>query len=348
MQSYSEVNLERYHTFGITQKARFLVEVSSIEQLIEVFINPDWKDVPKLILGKGSNVLFTDYFDGLIIINRLMGREINESESDVSLHVGAGEDWPSLVKWTVEHSFGGLENLALIPGCAGSAPIQNIGAYGVELKDVCSYVDVLCLETFEHKRLTNAECRFGYRDSIFKHSLYQKAVVVALGLCLPKTWTPKNQYGPLQQIPLSTLSPRVVFDEVCRIRMEKLPDPSIQGNAGSFFKNPIISRKHYERLLHSYPSLVGYPAGDKMKVAAGWLIEQCEFKGVMCGGAQVHPKQALVLINKNNASANDVIQLASKIHQTVKHTFDIELEHEVRFIGSCEEVTLVDIQSASK
>ncbi|MGF1845364.1 UDP-N-acetylmuramate dehydrogenase [Vibrio clamense] len=345
MQSYPDVNLEKYHTFGIKQKARFLVEVTSIKQLIDVFQNPEWEALPKLVLGKGSNVLFTDYFDGVVIVNRILGRDISRDENDLYLHVGAGEDWPTLVKWTIEQSIGGLENLALIPGCAGSAPVQNIGAYGIELKDVCTYVDVLCLDTFKIKRLTNEECKFGYRESIFKHELYQKAVVVALGICLSKRWVPNNQYGPLQKIPVDELSPKAIFDEVCRVRMEKLPNPALQGNAGSFFKNPVISREKYEGLLSQFPLLVAYPFDNQFKVAAGWLIDQCAFKGVVCGGAQVHPKQALVLVNSDNASADDIVKLAANIYQTVKDTFGIELEHEVRFIGRQREVTLTEIAS---
>lgn len=247
---------------------------------------------------------------------------------------------PSLVEWSVEQGIGGLENLAMIPGCSGSAPIQNIGAYGVELQDVCEYVDILCLDSFTVKRLSREECQFGYRDSIFKHSLYGKAIVVAIGLTLSKDWQPCNHYGPLKSLDMKTISPRVIFNEVCAIRSSKLPDPAVNGNAGSFFKNPVIEKDHYDRLTQTYPNIVGYESGDKIKVAAGWLIDQCQFKGRREGGAQVHPNQALVLINYNDASSSDVVRLANQVRTAVKEKFDITLEHEVRFMGKDGEINL--------
>ena len=254
--------------------------------------------------------------------------------------MSGGEDWPSLVEWSVDKGLGGLENLAMIPGCSGSAPIQNIGAYGVELQDVCEYVDILYLDTYTVKRLSKDECLFGYRDSIFKHALYGKAIVVAIGLTLAKEWKPCNHYGPLKSLPLETLSPRSIFDEVCAIRSSKLPDPSVQGNAGSFFKNPVITKDHFDRLSALYPNIVGYESNDMIKVAAGWLIDQCQFKGVIEGGAQIHPNQALVIINYDEASATDILRLAARVRQAVLDKFDILLEHEVRFMGQDSETNL--------
>ncbi|MDN3632131.1 UDP-N-acetylmuramate dehydrogenase [Vibrio lentus] len=340
MQSYLNASLKNVHTFSIEQTCDVLVEVTSVDELISVYQDPQWSALPKLMLGKGSNMLFTEHFSGLVIVNRLSGIELTESSESYSLHVSGGEDWPSLVEWSVDHGLGGLENLAMIPGCSGSAPIQNIGAYGVELQDVCEYVDILCLDTYTVKRLSKEECLFGYRDSIFKHALYGKAIVVAIGLTLAKEWKPCNHYGPLKSLPTETLSPRSIFDEVCAIRSSKLPDPSVQGNAGSFFKNPVITKDHFDRLSALFPNIVGYESNDMIKVAAGWLIDQCQFKGVIEGGAQVHPNQALVIINYDEASAVDILKLAARVRQAVLDKFDIPLEHEVRFMGQDSETNL--------
>lgn len=340
MQFHLNASLKNVHTFSIDQTCDALVEVTTIEELISVYKDSKWSALPKLILGKGSNMLFTDHFAGLIIVNQLTGITLTEIDSHHLLHVNGGEDWPSLVEWSVGKGLGGLENLAMIPGCSGSAPIQNIGAYGVELQDVCEYVDTLCMDTYTVKRLTKEQCLFGYRDSIFKHALYGKAIVVAIGLALPKEWKPCNHYGPLKSLPIETLSPRTIFDEVCAIRSSKLPDPAVQGNAGSFFKNPVITKDHFDRLRLLYPSIVGYENNNMIKVAAGWLIDQCQFKGVIEGGAQVHPNQALVIINYDKATALDVIKLAERVRQSVLDKFDIQLEHEVRFMGRQGETNL--------
>ena len=340
MQSYLNASLKNVHTFSIEQTCDVLVEVTSVDELISVYQDPQWSALPKLMLGKGRNMLFTEHFSGLVIIKRLSGIELTESSESYSLHVSGGEDWPCLVEWSVDHGLGGLENLAMIPGCSGSAPIQNIGAYGVELQDVCEYVDILCLDTYTVKRLNKEECLFGYRDSIFKHALYGKAIVVAIGLTLAKEWKPCNHYGPLKSLPTETLSPRSIFDEVCAIRSSKLPDPSVQGNAGSFFKNPVITKDHFDRLSALFPNIVGYESNDMIKVAAGWLIDQCQFKGVIEGGAQVHPNQALVIINYDEASAVDILKLAARVRQAILDKFDIPLEHEVRFMGQDSETNL--------
>lgn len=343
MQILTNADLSAYHTFSISQTCAYLVEVHSIQDLISVYHNSEWQGLPKLMLGKGSNMLFTQPYQGVVIVNRLQGKQVSESDSHWHIHIDAGEDWPSLVEWSVEHGYSGLENLALIPGCAGSAPIQNIGAYGIELKDVCEYVDVLCLDTFETKRLTAQECQFGYRDSVFKHDLYQKAIVVAIGLKLAKAWQPRIEYGPLQAFDNQMVTAKEIFERVCQVRREKLPDPAITGNAGSFFKNPVISQSQHAALKEQYPNLVAYPAENGAKIAAGWLIDQCGLKGTTVNGAQVHPNQALVLVNRDNASANDVVELAAMVRTQVQEKYGIELEHEVRFIGESKETNLSEI-----
>ncbi len=340
MQSQSPANLSPYHTFGIEQYCQHLITVYSVQDIIQVHQQSEWQTLPKLMLGKGSNMLFTEPYQGVVMVNQLLGKSVTESEHAWHLHIASGEDWPSLVAWSLEQGMYGLENLALIPGCAGSAPIQNIGAYGVEFKDVCEYVDILHLDSFTTQRLNSHECQFGYRDSIFKHALYQKAIVIAVGLKLSKSWQPKAEYGPLKALPIASLSAKNIYDTVCQTRMEKLPNPAEQGNAGSFFKNPVISLAHYQQLKAAFPDLVAYPAAEGMKVAAGWLIDQCGLKGMSVGGAQVHAKQALVIVNAHQATANDVIQLAANVRDQVWQTYQIHLEHEVRFMASQQETQL--------
>ncbi|WED21717.1 UDP-N-acetylmuramate dehydrogenase [Vibrio sp. JC009] len=343
MQIYNNASLKPYHTFAIESTCEHLVIVESAEELVAVYQKPEWQLLPKLVLGKGSNMLFTEHFMGVVIINRILGKAVSQSDESYLLHIQGGEDWPELVKWATEQGYPGLENLALIPGCAGSAPIQNIGAYGIEFKDVCEYVDILDLDTFSVRRLTDTECLFGYRESVFKHELKGKIVITAVGLKLAKAWVPNVSYGSLQSIAENERSPKRIFDEVCQVRMAKLPDPEVSGNAGSFFKNPVITTEHFSKVKAQYPEIVAYPAGDKMKVAAGWLIDQCGFKGVTEGGAQVHPNQALVLVNKDNATAEDVVKLASRITTEVKHRYGIALEHEVRFMGATQETFLAEL-----
>lgn len=335
------VSLKPFHTFGIDVPCDFLVEAATINDLIEAYRRTEWLLLPKLVLGKGSNVLFTEPFHGVVVINGLLGKSVIESVEHVHLHVSAGEDWPELVEWTLGQNIHGLENLALIPGCVGSAPIQNIGAYGVELKDICEYVEYINLETFTITRLTADQCLFGYRDSIFKHQLLGKVVIVAIGLKLPKKWQPNLSYGPLKEEKDLLTSPKSVFEHICAIRRSKLPDPLVTGNAGSFFKNPVLSLECFNRLKAIYPELSGFSMQDGgVKIAAGWLIDRCGLKGHQIGGALVHPQQALVLVNSGGATPNDVLDLAWFIKQSVKDKYGVELEHEVRFFDSESETNL--------
>ncbi|WP_100754177.1 UDP-N-acetylmuramate dehydrogenase [Vibrio salilacus] len=348
MQIKTNADLSHYHTFSIPQTCAYLVKAHSVDDLKAIYQNPAWASLPKLVLGRGSNMLFTQAYQGVVILNRLQGKTVTETDTAWHLHIAGGEDWPSLVKWSVEQGYAGLENLALIPGCCGSAPIQNIGAYGTELQDVCEYVDILNLEDFIVQRLSAESCQFGYRDSIFKRQLQGKVIITAIGLKLNKAWQANIEYGPLRALTVEgkqhhstdDISANDIFQRVCQVRIEKLPDPEKVGNAGSFFKNPIISMPHFERLKAQFPNIVAYPADDQMKVAAGWLIDQCQLKGFTVGGAQVHPKQALVLINANQASADDVVNLAAHIRDSVYQRYQIKLEHEVRFMGALAETNL--------
>ena len=343
MQILANADLSRFHTFSIEQTCQYLVEVKTVDDIKDVYQSSKWSGLPKLILGKGSNVLFTQPYQGVVVVNQLLGKSVTETDHHWHLHIAGGENWPDLVKWSVEKGYFGLENLALIPGCAGSAPIQNIGAYGVEFKNLCDYVEVLCLDTFTIKRLSAQQCQFSYRDSIFKHELYQRVIIVAIGIKLTKSWQANIEYGPLQSLATEGITAKQIFERVCQVRSEKLPDPVKSGNAGSFFKNPIISEQHLNQLQQKYPDIIAYAVPEGVKIAAGWLIEQCQLKGINIGGAQVHQKQALVLVNKNNATSEDVVDLAAKVYTEVLKKYQIPLEHEVRFIGSQTETNLANL-----
>ncbi|MDG2952127.1 UDP-N-acetylmuramate dehydrogenase [Exercitatus varius] len=332
-------SLLSFNTFGIAANAENIVEITELSQFHAAWRNAQDAGQPVLLLGQGSNVLFLKDFRGTVLVNRLSGIEHKEDENFHYLHVNGGENWHHLVEWSLEQGIFGLENLALIPGCAGSAPVQNIGAYGVEFKDVCDYVEVLDLAQNKTFRLTNAECRFGYRDSVFKHRYGGDFIVVGIGLKLTKNWKPVLKYGALNELDPSAVSAKRVFDEVCAIRRAKLPDPQQIGNAGSFFKNPIVTEEQYQTLRAEYPTMPCYPQSDGfVKLAAGWLIDQCHLKGYQLGGAAVHEKQALVLVNKGNATGSDVVELAHHIRQAVAAKFDVYLVPEVRFIGEKGEV----------
>ncbi|ALR74943.1 UDP-N-acetylmuramate dehydrogenase [[Enterobacter] lignolyticus] len=336
-------SLKSWNTFGIDRHAARIVSADTTSELLAAWRQATVENLPVLILGEGSNVLFLEDYDGLVLANRIKGIAVSEQADAWHLHVGAGENWHNLVKFTLDNNMPGLENLALIPGCAGSSPIQNIGAYGVELQRVCEYVDCVELATGKASRLTAAECRFGYRDSIFKHEYQDKYVIVAVGLRLAKTWQPVLSYGDLTRLDPHSVTPEQVFDAVCHMRMTKLPDPKVHGNAGSFFKNPVVPAAEAAALLADYPDAPHYPQADgRVKLAAGWLIDRCQLKGKSLGGAAVHRQQALVLINENNATSDDVVGLAHYVRQQVGEKFNVWLEPEVRFIGRRGEVNAVE------
>ncbi|CAH0532358.1 UDP-N-acetylenolpyruvoylglucosamine reductase [Vibrio stylophorae] len=333
------------HTFAIHSQAAAIVDIEQPDELIQLWRDPRYQNLPKLVVGQGSNLLFCDDFEGVVVRNRIMGIEIKESDVAWHLRVGAGEDWHQLIQQCLAKGIYGLENLALIPGCVGSSPIQNIGAYGVELKDVCESVECLNPMTGESETLTNAQCQFGYRDSIFKHA-YQDRVITYVHLKLAKDWQPVLHYGGLASVFADRpVSAQAIFDEVCQTRMAKLPNPKELGNAGSFFKNPVVATAHVDALLAEYPNMPHFAAGENtQKLAAGWLIDQAGLKGFQIGGAAVHDKQALVLVNKGGATAQDVIALAAHVVDTVKAKFGVSLEHEVRFIGCHGETRLEQVR----
>ncbi|QIZ52834.1 UDP-N-acetylmuramate dehydrogenase [Dickeya zeae] len=342
----SAISLQAFNSFSLSAFATDVVTVENTTELLSEWQRARQHGLPTLILGEGSNILFLGDFNGTVLINRLRGIEVDETESEWMIHVGAGENWHQLVEYTLAHQIAGLENLALIPGCVGSAPIQNIGAYGVDLKRVCAYVDVLNLNTGKVIRINAQECRFGYRDSIFKHEYQNGFAIIAVGLCLSKNWKPILEYGDLTRLDPTTVTSRDVFDAVCQMRRSKLPDPAVMGNAGSFFKNPVVSSAIAKCILKHYPNAPHYPqpTGD-IKLAAGWLIDQCGLKGYQIGQAAVHDKQALVLVNKGGASSDELIALARYVRNQVAAKFDVWLEPEVRFIAARGEVDAVEALS---
>lgn len=334
-------SLKPFNTFGVDQSCLSLIEVHSKAELQATCLSLHQLKQPMLVLGGGSNIVFTHDFNGTVVRVLSKGIFVTEDENYFYLEIEAGENWHELVEFTLNKNMPGLENLALIPGTVGAAPIQNIGAYGVELCDICNWVEYLDLDSGHLLRLSASECEFAYRESIFKGRSRDSAVITAVGLRLSKTWQPKLAYGPLQSFMADTVTPREIFDRVCEVRSEKLPDPQVLGNAGSFFKNPIVSAVAYVELAQRFPNIVGYaqPSGE-VKLAAGWLIEYAGLKGFVLGNAGVHAKQALVLVNLGNATGQDICRLALHVIARVNDIFGVTLEAEPRIMGLTGETSL--------
>ena len=329
-----DVDLSSYHSFGMAVRAKRLIEIEAASQLELCCASSDLMSNPWIILGSGSNTLFTEELRATVLVNRISGRQVTERDDSYVLHLGAGEDWHQVVCWTLNQGMPGLENLALIPGTVGAAPVQNIGAYGAEISQFCEYVEYWDIERCELLRLSGQECQFAYRDSVFKSQLKGSAFITGVGLRLPKQWQPVLVYGPMKPLAeKADLTPQQVFEFVCATRNQKLPDPKKLGNAGSFFKNPVIEEAHYQRLIRKFPDLPSYPAGSgKYKVPAGWLIDRAGLKGYKQGGAAVHQEQALVLVNQGGATPGDVVSLARHVVAKVDEIYGIELEPEVRIL----------------
>lgn len=342
----AQFSLQEKHTLALPVNARSVTIADSKEQIIDAWKKANQSDNPFLLLGQGSNVLFLEDFNGYVVINAIKGIEIQELDDDWLIHANSGENWHELIRYLLDKGIAGLENLALIPGCVGSAPIQNIGAYGIELKNVCAYVDLLDLTTGKIRRLTAEECEFGYRESIFKHQYRDGYAIIAVGLLLPKQWQPILTYGDLKSLDPNNVTPKAVFDCVCHMRKSKLPDPAELGNAGSFFKNPVVDEKLAQQILETNPNAPMYKQDDgTVKLAAGWLIDQCELKGYLIGGAAVHHKQALVIVNLGNATSQDIADLAGYVRCQVAKRFNVSLEPEVRFIAGYGEIDAVEFLS---
>jgi UDP-N-acetylmuramate dehydrogenase len=330
--------LASLNTFGIDARARRYLRVAEVTELAAACADPGLAALPRLVLGGGSNLLFTRDFDGLVLHMALAGRAVVGEEGGCTLvRAQAGENWHGFVQWTLDQGLGGLENLSLIPGTVGAAPIQNIGAYGAETRDVFHSLTVFDMASGQARTLDAAACRFGYRDSIFKHAAGANLVVLDVTFALPKAWRPNLRYAELAQAleraGIAAPSARQVSDAVVAIRRRKLPDPAVIGNAGSFFKNPVVSKEECMRLLESFPALVHHAQPDGTeKLAAGWLIDQCGWKGRNMGAAGVYPKQALVLVNNGGASGADVVRLAQAIKDDVAQRYGVLLEPEPVFI----------------
>lgn len=337
LQIQENVSLKNFNTFGVGARASYFVEINRKEELAELFLDPQWKQIKTLVLGGGSNLLLLNDFDGLVIRINIRGIEHRISHNDVFIEAGGGEVWNDLVNFCVIRGYAGLENLSLIPGSVGAAPIQNIGAYGVELKDVFRSCNTFELATGTFKTFTKEDCRFGYRESIFKGDLKGQYIITSVKFQLSLISHFNLQYGAIEQelAARNISSPTIkdVSQVVSHIRVSKLPDPSTIGNAGSFFKNPVISTGQFDTLQAKFPDIVYYPAGDGVKLAAGWLIEQCGFKGIVAGNTGTWKNQALVLVNHGGATGHEVYQFSSQIIDTVCAKFGVTLQREVNIIS---------------
>lgn len=338
-------SLKKYNTFGVEAKAKYFAEVQSAEELTEILSqynkmsaeNP--QKLPVMFLGGGSNVLFTKDFDGLVIKLNLKGiSEEMMNETDVLVTAKAGENWHSFVMYCLEKNYGGLENLSLIPGNVGTSPMQNIGAYGTEIKDVFVSCKALNLQTLKIEEFDRERCQFGYRDSFFKQEGKDRFVILEVTFALTTVnHKIKTEYGAIKaELEKSGVAKPTIQDvskAVIAIRQSKLPDPKETGNAGSFFKNPTIPKFHFEDLQRKFPDIHFYPAGDLVKIPAGWLIEQCGWKGKQIGNTASHKLQSLVLVNANGeATGQEILDFSTEIINSVKEKFGIELEREVNII----------------
>jgi len=344
MEILKDYDLTKLNTFGIATKARFFVEIEKEEEIKEIFNSQEFKNNPKLFLGGGSNILFTKDFDGMVVLNRLKRIEILSEDSEkVLIKAMGGEWWNDLVNFVVDKDFWGIENLALIPGTVGATPVQNIGAYGVELKDILEKVEAYNTENGTKRIFSKEECELGYRDSIFKNKLKGQYFISAVILKLNKNKKENTDYRALQDYleknNLEIKSSKDVSTAISEIRKSKLPDPKILGNAGSFFKNVYVTKEKLEDLLEKYPNMPFFKENTfaqastgEIKIPSGWLIEQCGWKGKRVGKVGVHDKQSLVLINYGGAKGQEILGLANQIIKDVFEKFGLKLIPEVNLI----------------
>ena len=332
------ISLKPYNTFGIDVQAKYFASFQSTDELEELLNYKLQTTNSKLILGGGSNVLFTKNYNGLLLKNDIKGIGlIKEDEHYVYVRVGAGENWHRFVLYCLQYNFAGVENLSLIPGSVGASPMQNIGAYGVEIKDVFYDLEALHIKDKRIHTFTLNDCEFGYRDSVFKKKYKDQFVITSVTFRLHKQPAFNTSYGAinteLEKMDVKELSIQAISQAVINIRSSKLPDWKIIGNAGSFFKNPIIKENEFHKLKQMFPGIVAFPSGNGFaKLAAGWLIEQCGWKGYREGDAGCYTKQALVLVNYGNAKGEEIFSLSKKIIQSVTHKFGVQLEREVNLV----------------
>jgi len=338
MRIFQNISLKPYNTFGIDASASQFVELQTLEEVQVLCQTFNLTDRKLLILGGGSNILLTKDFDGMAIKINLKGIEIvKEDEQEIWVKAMAGESWHSFVTYCVEKNWGGVENLSLIPGCVGAAPMQNIGAYGTEIKAVFSHLKAVEIATGEIVEFNNEACEFGYRESVFKNKYKGKYIIVSVVFKLNKKPVLNVSYGAIQDVlnEKGITSPTIkdISNAVIAIRQSKLPNPAELGNAGSFFKNPEIPAEQYQLLKNEFPEIPGYPApNNQVKVPAGWLIEQCQWKGKIVGNTGAHKNQALVLVNYGNATGNEILDLAKQIQASVYNLFKINISPEVNLI----------------
>ncbi len=331
-------SLKEFNTFHVEAYAKYFCEVNDISELELLFADDRFSNEQKLILGGGSNLLFTKDFNGIVIKNNIGGIEvISENENEVMIKAGAGIDWDKFVEYTINAGFNGLENLSLIPGTVGASPIQNIGAYGVEVKDVIESVNGFMLDSLVQKSFSNSECKFGYRDSIFKNELKNKFIVISVIFKLSKNGKVKSDYEAIRNYisynKTAEVTPEAIRNAVIEIRKSKLPDPNEIGNAGSFFKNPVISYEKFKKLKKQFPDLNGYKINDNsIKISAGWLIEKCELKGKRENNVGIYDKQALVIVNYGTLSGKDILEFAQTVKAEVERKFSIDLIYEVNIL----------------
>lgn len=337
MQIRDNISLQPYNTFGIQANARYFAPFETVDELTELLNYKLPATTPRLILGGGSNILLTKDFDGLVLKNEVGGIEVvKEDEEYIYVKAGAGINWHEFVLHCIGKNYAGVENLSLIPGNCGASPMQNIGAYGVEIKDVFHELEAFHIDDQVAKTFSLEECEFGYRESVFKRQFKGQFVITSVTYRLRKHPVFNTSYGAINQelerMGVRELSIQAISQAVINIRTSKLPDWREVGNAGSFFKNPQVSNAKYSALKQTFPTIVGYPQGSGTKLAAGWLIEQCGWKGYRKGDAGCYPKQALVLVNYGKASGGEVYAISEEILQSVIEKFGVTLEREVNII----------------
>jgi len=337
-----DISLKKLNTFGIDVSAKHFAEFNTVDELNELLelkrLATTNYELPTLLLGGGSNILFTKDFDGLVLKNNILGiKTIHEDPHHVHVQVGAGENWHGFVQHCIKNNWAGVENLSLIPGNVGASPMQNIGAYGAEIKNVFHSLEALHLKDKKHVNFSLNDCEFGYRESVFKKKYKDEFAITSVTYRLDKVPVFNTSYGAIEQelekMGVKQLSIKAISDAVIRIRTSKLPDPAVIGNAGSFFKNPHVSSGEFTRLKERFPKIIGYvqDSGD-YKLAAGWMIEYCGWKGFRRGDAGCHTWQSLVLVNYGNAKGKEIYDLSEEILQSVKERFGVLLEREVNIV----------------